>query len=117
MPTPPAGGGSWWAPVPVPVPVFTPPGAQVVAGGAQILKMFLLIFGLFRPEPTHFEARFGILVKNYTILTNDHRNRAKLDPFRGNFSEPVANQVPEGCGRGVGSELRGHPRLWGRMVG
>ena len=94
-----------------------PGGAQVVAGGAQVFKMILLVLGRFWPGTTHFEARFGILVKNYTILTPNHRNRTKLVPFRGNFSKPVANQVPEGCGRGVGSEPRGHPRLWGRMVG
>ena len=88
-------------------------------GGAQVgnFENDFGYFLFFLTEGTHFEARFGILVKNYTILTNNHRNRTKLDPFRGNFSEPVANQVPEGCGRGVGSELRGHPRLWGRMAG
>ena len=116
--------------VPVPVPIRP---SQVVPRW-EILKMIFVIFWYFLTEGTHFEARFGILVKFYTILTNDHRNRTKLDPIRGNFSEPVdnqvpegcgrglgsepvANQVPEGCGRGVGSEPRGHTRLWGRMVG
>ena len=61
----------------------------MVAGGAQILKTILLIFGRFRPEPTHFEARFGILVKNYTIWTPNHRNRSYLDPFRGHFPIPA----------------------------
>ena len=50
------------------------------------MKIILVIFWVFRPETIHFEARFGILVKNYTIWTTDQRNRSYLDSFRGHLS-------------------------------
>ena len=31
---------------------------------------------------SHLEARFGIHMKNYTILSEIHRNRSYQDPFR-----------------------------------
>ena len=56
--------------------------------------MILVIFGPFWAEAAHFEARFGILVKNYTIWTPNHRNRSYLDPFRGHFSILGGGSVP-----------------------
>ena len=59
-------------------------------GGAQVGNFendfVLFLGGLLRPEATHFKASFGILVKNYTIWTPNHRNRIYLEPFRGHFS-------------------------------
>ena len=35
----------------------------------EVLKLILLILGPSWPQPTHFEATFGILVKTYTFGT------------------------------------------------
>ena len=58
------------------------------------MKIVLLIFGTFLSKATRFEARFGILMKSYTIWTQNHRNRSYLDPFRGHLSILGGGSVP-----------------------
>ena len=55
-------------------PAPSPPGAR-----GSIFLSFSALWG-------NLEARFGILIKNYTILSKNHRNLSYVDPFRAHFS-------------------------------